>query len=270
MARINKMKNKMKNQKSRAFLALLSISLLLVLTISLSAQEGGLYKTSYIEPVERPIPYFGDAVYFDGRGFALNEDKSKGLLVDLKLLEKGNGISGKISIGNADFKVKGNIFSEVVKFDLFNIFSKEKVVTFSGKVEKFGNFDLLKGELNNFEGETWILILISKQKFSKIVVSPYEKTRKMIGMSEIIYLDKRSETEENGLYINPIEIRKPKFLGFIPNPFGKRTIVLEMIDGGNVFRKTIKEHQREKIGNYFFGIDSLEDEENIEFSVEKA
>ena len=80
------------------------------------------------------------------------------------------------------------------------------------------------------------------------------------------------ETREldEDLTITPVEIRREKFLKIFPKPWGKKIVKVEIEKDGETITKTIRARSHKKFDNYKINVGSLEDEENIEITVEEV
>lgn len=68
------------------------------------------------------------------------------------------------------------------------------------------------------------------------------------------------------IQIKPIEIGRHKIFGFIPT--NKKVLEVEITDGDRTYRRKIKANEMKKIRDYAISVGSLEDEDNIEISIE--
>jgi hypothetical protein len=237
------------------------------------------------------IPYpREDASYFIGDGFALNEDESQGYLVDLKILKnnaQSNNLKGKMIFDNRVFKIQGNVDDNNVEFIIYYPDSESSIGEFSGEIEKFNDFLLLKGDLNfetessELEGTNFKLTATAKRtNLVKEVVATKIKQATKAKIRETIALKEKGEieyekttdskTEDKEVYIRPVKVKNPKILYVIPNPWGRRKLELEVIKGDKVEKQEIKENARGEIEGYSLEVGSLENEEDIELSVEKV
>ncbi|MCK5149792.1 hypothetical protein KAJ87_02610 [Candidatus Pacearchaeota archaeon] len=76
------------------------------------------------------------------------------------------------------------------------------------------------------------------------------------------------ETSDAGIeiQIKPIEIKRHKIFGFIPT--NRKVLEVEITDGDRTYRRKIKANKMKKIRDYAISVGSLEDEDNIEISIE--
>ncbi len=217
-----------------------------------------------------------DVSFFIGKGFAVNNDESNGFLVDLTILNKEGTLSGKIRIGNSNFKIDGNIESSNnsvrdIEFDLISPKTNNVVGTFSGEVKKIGTFLLLKGTIKNFESSDWKLTATSKQIEHVRVLESEEiegkiKVKKEIVKVKEVVVIKDFKTEEE-IYVRPIKIEAKKVFWIFPS--GEKVVEIEVVRGNEVIKKKIKEFDNEIFEKYKISIGSLENEEELEIEVEE-
>ena len=229
-----------------------------------------------------PIPTEG--MFFQGSGFVVNQDETDGMLVDLKILKTNGDLKGKITIGNRPFKLKGSLSRDGNVEFKFSSPQGDHYGKFSGKVKKFPTFKLLKGDLT-FNGKTYKLTVFSKHRVYIREVSSEDKRtttrikdtivlkkklREITSRDTIDSIDSSEDLEdsEEETYISPIKIKRKKFLGIFP--YGKKLLELEIVKGDEVIKITIKEKQRKRIKGLDIEVGSLEDEENIEITIEEV
>lgn len=245
---------------------------------------------------KKPIPIPIKGAFFVGKGFILNEDETRGALVDLKILKKDSVLSGKATIGHYTFRLDGKVMEIVspttgevylgsytgIEFKLTHVGSGKHAGTFTGSVKNLGSFLLLRGAFTDFKENEWTLTATGKKAgvIREIIIDPSVDEEKPVSVEEfnleeaIVLKPKptKPEPEEKAkvideVYIRPIEIKKKRFLGIIP--FGK-AIKVEVVKGEEVSEKTISENSKKVIEGYKISVGSLEDEDNIELEVEKA
>jgi hypothetical protein len=277
--------NNMKKQKSTIGLALILMSLVLLPMASILAETGAgttgdklintrsgagttgdqlIGNTNFIE--NRPL--------FQGQGFVLNGDQDQGYRVDLALLKAdADEISGKMTIGHSGFKIGGTFKSQIesqdvrVEFELTSRETGEIQGSFSGVIEKFDRFKLLRGVVTDFEGQTWELTAMSNSRGIISVKLGQEKKSHYAGTKDILAVQGQG-TVEDQLFIRPIKIKAKKFLGFIPT--GKKEVELEITQGNKTFKRKITERNEVFIDKYSVSVGSLLDEENIEISLKST
>lgn len=230
-----------------------------------------------------------DASLFIGEGYAVSEDGSEGYLIDLKVLYEKNSdaIKGKISTGNAVFKISGTVEGNEIKFDFGKPESDSILGSFSGGYKKFPDFLLLEGNLV-YDGKNYSLHAVSKNRLIIKEISVEDKEETKTKLKQVIALKKeeaneviekivegkeisKEEIEElKETYVRPLEIKKQKILGFIPNPWGDKILEIEVVKEGEIVKKIIKENKTEKIDGFDISVGSLEDKDNIELTVEQS
>ena len=130
----------------------------------------------------------------------------------------------------------------------------------------------------------WTLTAISKRKdfISVVEVGSEGEKSESIAIDETVTVTKESSSEslsgedtesaleksKDDLYIRPIKVKKEKFLWIFPS--GKKVVEVEIIKGDKVIKKIIKEESTKRIEGYDVNVGSLEDEDNIEITVEKS
>lgn len=236
------------------------------------------------------IPPEEETAFFVGKGFVLSENKTNGFLLDLKILNKDFVLSGKAKIGERNYKIDGSV-AEVavdgvdfgynawaVKFDLIFIKTGEKVGSFEGQARQYTGFLLLEGKIKNFEGKTWTLTAMGKKKFEvrEFDLDDGESVEVSVGEAVVVApsvaaagttsasLDK----SQDEVYIKPVKVTEKKVLWIFPT--SKKVVEVEVVKGSEVFKKKITEYSYENVEGYKVSVGSLEDEESIEFDVEKA
>lgn len=211
-----------------------------------------------------------DSSFFIGSGFALSEDESEGKIVDLKILNNENKLSGKMLIDNNVYKISGDLIGQNLKFQIFDMQNQEAIGSFSGNYKKFPNFLLLRGNLN-LDGK-YKLTAISENKivFNDIEVSKEQNQTTKIKKGNIIVISKPKEISgSNETYIRAVEIEKQKILGFLPNPIGKKVVQIEIMNNGHIEKKNIGENQVKEFKEYKIKASNLDDENNIELEISK-
>ena len=207
---------------------------------------------------------------FNGEGFAINDKESDGYLVDLHFLDQDNRIKGKIRFDQKEFYIDGTIDQEKIQFSIFTENNKNREGHFSGEIKSFNNFLLLEGDLYIAE-EKFTLTAFSKEKRIFRAIQPTrERMTEQTQLDEVFTItDETKPSEERETYVRPTEIRKSKIFGFIPNPFGKKVLEVEVIENGIVTKTQVKEFEKTDVGNYEVEVGSLQDETNIEVSITK-
>jgi len=236
-----------------------------------------------------------EATFFIGSGYAVNKDETKGILIDLSILKIDNNLKGKISMFGDSFILKGKTRQPIegtesyVEFEYTNP-QGIHYGRFSGTVRKFSSFLLLKGDLT-FKDETYKLTTISKNRIyiRKVSFDKKDMRKKtIVRLKDTIVLthgkrkhlerpiaiegsvlevsDEAEELEEE-TYINPLKIRRKRFLGLFP--YGKKILYLEVIKGDKVIKKTIRAKERKRFDGLDIRVGSLEDKNNIELTIEE-
>jgi hypothetical protein len=238
-----------------------------------------------------------DRQFFFGDGFALNSDQTKGVLVDLKILIDENSVSegklkGKGIFDGSVYKIDGeynkNSGSDTnVYFGFTGIDSDDVRMKFYGNIQEFGHFSLLKGRIESVDGKTYMLTAFSRNEIImfqevEIVSSGASKSTntgineivsvvpKKIVETESVRIDQNDLSELEEIYIRTVKVSKSKIFYFVPNPWGKKVLELEVTIGDKVYKETIKESASENIEGYRIEVGSLEDEDNIELNFKKA
>lgn len=225
-----------------------------------------------------PVEGYTSAVFFQGDGFLTSYDENLGKLISLHILrddKDGSTIKGKLNLNNENFRIEGSTQGESINFNVYSINNDLRVGSFSGKVIKFDEFLLMRGELSLDYGtdaiEVWQLTATSKKQVVFIDVYPVEaKTSKQASLDNVIVVkedDSPTAEAQGEVYIEPVEIKEEKFLWIIPT--GKKSVVVEITSGDETTKKKVKEFGSTNVGNYEISIGSLSDEENIEFGVKK-
>ncbi len=93
---------------------------------------------------------------------------------------------------------------------------------------------------------------------------------KKIVETESVRIDQNDLSELEEIYIRTVKVSKSKIFYFVPNPWGKKVLELEVTIGDKVYKETIKESASENIEGYRIEVGSLEDEDNIELNFKKA
>ena len=231
----------------------------------------------HVNPIGIPGTPINNAPLFQGQGFALSEDESQGYRIDLALLKAdANEITGKMTIGNSVFKIRGTFDEQVggsdanIEFEFMSIENGETAGRFLGTIEKFGEFAILRGTLRNYKGKDWDLTVMSHSRrvIPMQMIGPTVNSQQT-SIEDVLEISSENENlEENNFFAKPIKIHERKFLGFIPT--GKKDIELEIVQGNDTFKKKIHENGNVFIKGYKISIGSLVDEENIEISIEAA
>jgi hypothetical protein len=219
-------------------------------------------------------------VFFSGEGFIESSESSEGSLAELKILKDGNKLFGKAKMYSNDFRVEEIYDDKEVELDFYKPEGKEPILTFSGSIIEYKDFFVLEGKIKSkhsdlFEGN--LLMFGENQHLIKEIV--FENKFEIIentNFNEILSLEKRSKnpeskiTSEEDFYIKPTKISKRKLLGFISNPWGERVLEFDIIDGEGITKKRISEYEKGEFEGYTLGIGSLEDEDNIEFTISQT
>src|SRR3989344_7738867 len=229
-----------------------------------------------------------ETAFFVGKGFVLSENKTNGFLLDLKILNKDSVLSGKAKIGDRNYKIEGQVAevavdgvdfgytSSYVTFDLISIKTGEKVGSFEGYARQYTGFILLEGKIKNFEGKTWTLTAMGKKKFEVREFDLDDGESVEVSVGEAVFVpgvtsvstdDSLDETEDE-VYIKPIKVKEKRVLWIFQT--SKKVVEIEVVKGDEVFKKKITEYSYENVEGYKVSVGSLEDDEKIEFDVEKA
>lgn len=210
-----------------------------------------------------------DVAFFHGAGFILSEDEFEGHVTELQILKKNSNLLGKMKVGKRNLRIEGSVNDRDVEWKVFPINSNEQVGSFKGEVIKYNSFLLLKGDLNSYGGETWKLTAMAKRKgvIRAVGISESEE----VSVEEVISVGSSDDSNiENEVYFRPVEIRKRRFLGVLPNPWGKKVVEVEVIKGEEVSTEVIAENSAGSVQGYEVNVGSLDDEEAIEITVEEA
>jgi hypothetical protein len=209
--------------------------------------------------------------FFRGSGYAVNSEETKGMLVDLGILNSNGDLKGKISLYGESFAVKGKVNNGNVRFDFA---SKEGINygSFSGSVKKFSTFLLLEGKLT-FKDKSYKLNAISKNKNTIREITPKEK-KTNARVNDLIVLKKKNirelkdsveQMDDEKTYIKPLKVRNKYFLWIFPT--GK-ALDLEIVHGDKIIKKSIDEKGSLKVDDLNIQVGSLDDPENIEITAE--
>jgi hypothetical protein len=145
----------------------------------------------------------------------------------------------------------------------------------------------LKGRIESVDGKTYMLTAFSRNEIImfqevEIVSSGASKSTntgineivsvvpKKIVETESVRIDQNDLSELEEIYIRTVKVSKSKIFYFVPNPWGKKVLELEVTIGDKVYKETIKESASENIEGYRIEVGSLEDEDNIELNFKKA
>lgn len=209
----------------------------------------------------------GGASYFVGKGFTISEENESGEVVMLSLLKFDNEIRGKISVDKKPYKVEGVVSGDSLTLSILEINSGDVKGSFSGEIDRYENFILLKGDLT-LDGESSELSAQSNRmrEFRQFEIGVREKINAR--MHEVLALRQANASADSEVYLRPIGIEKAKILGFIPNPWGKKVVEVEFVDGEKVMTKTIKANSRAKFGNYSVLAGDLNSETEGELELE--
>src|SRR3989344_3073149 len=241
----------------------------------------------YLQNGITPTPE-DETAFFVGKGFVLSENKTDGFLLDLKILNKDSVLSGKAKIGDRNYKIDGEVAevavdgvdfgytSSYVTFDIISIKTGEKVGSFEGHARQYTGFILLEGKIKNFEGKTWTLTAMGKKKFEVREFDLDDGESVEVSVGEAVFVpgvtsvstdDSLDETEDE-VYIKPIKVKEKRVLWIFQT--SKKVVEIEVVKGDEVFKKKITENSYENVEGYKVSVGSLEDDEKIEFDVEKA
>ncbi|MFH1289844.1 MAG: hypothetical protein ABIH92_00375 [Nanoarchaeota archaeon] len=227
---------------------------------------------------EPPTPTLS---FFEGEGFAINEDGSEGKLTQLHVLKNEDEIRGKIKFDKTTYALKGTVFNEDFYFSLYETNDGGFTVSvgeFHGEIKNFDDFFLLEGELTfetaPYYGNVWTLTAFAKAK--KVFIettetsdSPVVETissEDVVAIRKIQTANADKEIAEE-IYVLPKKIERKRILGIIPNPWGEKVLRVEVVEEDKVREKVIEAFGKEKIGSVEVEIGSLDNEEAIEMSV---
>lgn len=239
--------------------------------------------------------------YFVGKGFAINHEETKGLPVEILILDDkvtGETTSahisrGKLTLGSRTFLIEDISKKETsedtinLEFSLSTPSKGRKVGEFSGTMKKLDNILLLRGDLeftnleeftNSEETELWTITAFAKreQVIRDVVVSSDESVE-IVQPEKTIAVEKDSPerpasltefAESKKVYITPIKIKEKKFLGIFPT--GKKILEVEVASGSSTRKAEIDEFETAKIEDYEVEVGSLADEDNIELTIKEA
>jgi hypothetical protein len=243
---------------------------------SLTSVKGTIFiKTGPTDPIDPSTPFFS------GEGFAISSaDETNGKLIRLRLDESDNHLKGKFLIGGQSYRVEGVTSGIKLQFDLVALKSGNVEGHFSGTIQKFSSFTLVEGELDMQQEASYSLTAFSKREM--IIREVFARdTNELVSTSinDVIAvssdeisessIDEISESSIDEVYIKPIKIRTQKLFGFIPNPWGKKVLDIEVIDGDTIITKTITANKSRQINGYEIQVGSLKDNNNIELNVKK-
>jgi len=226
------------------------------------------------------------STFLNSEGFAINSDKSEGVLTNVYLLDNEKEIRGKIIFNEKTYAIKGDYNPPKLEFDIFNTEENKfynPLGKFAGDVKKFEEFTILEGTLNfwdkKFPNDKWALTLMNKQNRAfenKIVLAQSNTTiTKKITKEEIVTIKQKNQPEVDKIsemkevYIVPEKIERKKILGIIPNPWGEKYLKVKLVEEDKTTEKTVKEFSTAIVGDYKIGVGSLENEEAIEISIAK-
>jgi len=223
--------------------------------------------------------------------------KGKGTFGDERLLIEGdvlsvNDVANDVAFGNSD--------SEIIRFDIINpeaiyepnqigdIFQGPlKVGQFSGNIFREDGYSRIEGVMDLYN-QNYKLDISGRDLnhiLDLVIVNP-QNDRTSARINDLIVLQEifESPIEGNGnvgsendpinleseSYIKPIRVRQSRFLWIFPNPWGKKVLEVEHIDGLKITKKVIGEKSALKIGKYNIEVGSLEDETNLELIISRV
>ena len=216
---------------------------------------------------------------FVGDGFLVNGGETKGSLIKLSILDEEGVLKGKAVVGNLNFRVDGTVDGEKINLEFSKPEGNEVLFYFSGTLQKFESFLLLKGNVNsNYdEIESGSLTAFGRRQYEirPVVFENQEQKSEKTRLKEVISLEKKEKVSEEGLesdeiYIKTLRVRKERILGLIPNPWGKKVLDVEVVKDDKVLKQKLREREEKIIEGYRIRAENLEDEENIELQIEKA
>jgi len=215
--------------------------------------------------------------FFHGEGFIVNYDESEGRIVGFNILNDGGDLTGRMKIGQRNFKLEGTVSNENVEFSIFSPKQNARAGHFEGNIKKFDNFLLLTGDLSTIDGDAiqvWDLTAIGKRK-SGIIEIPVEETVEgtitEVSEGDVISVNSVDETveDEAGTYVNVKKVRKQRTFFGLPKFWNdKKEAVIDVIKpNGETVTKTVRAHQEFKISEKQTLKVGLFDEENVEVSI---
>jgi len=225
-----------------------------------------------------PVP----EISFSGEGYARLLSNSsltdQGVLVSVKFASKDDGtIKGLMNFDNEPYTIEGTYEGQdKIQFDLNGRAMNIMGPHFEGTIEKFNGFSLLSGELI-FGERVWHVELTSGDpKYVRninVSVSGPAKIISGVHMNEVISFNDESSDKNSSsasVYVQPVRIEMSKILWFIPNPFGKKVLVANFINGNSVSEIKISAGESKEINGYLLSVDSLSNEENLKIGVSKV
>tara|TARA_Y100000310_G_scaffold341568_1_gene441125 strand:- start:1760 stop:2578 length:819 start_codon:yes stop_codon:yes gene_type:complete len=206
--------------------------------------------------VGEDVPPPREGRYFVGKGFAINEDESKGKLISLTLLKSGQEIDGRVGVGTTTFKAQGTLKNGEADLDLISPNGRREAVLVGG-IDKFDNFLLFRGDLKTEDMTYEVSVVSSKrQAIRDVEVGRVQQAR----VGDVLVVDE----EEEDIYVNPKRVERKKILNIIP--YGKRRVVVDVVENGTIEEVIIEENSEVSVGESTITVGSLE--EDIEITVE--
>jgi len=259
--------------------------------IQANGEDGDSYAKASLVVTSNGQPPKPQVSFFVGKGYSLNEDESEGVLVDLTVLRKASTLSGKATFGNDNYKIQGSVGTDEEQTSYRSIVMEfidprtgKTKAEFNGELRKYKKFSLLEGTIITEDGDTLSLTAFGKTQsaVSEIEVSEEEVSESTTRLRDTIaitnekvrqeigdYADSINDALDDEVYLRPVEITRKKFLGFIPNPWGKKVLKIEVIKKDKVIIEMIEARESKKIDKYRVEVGSLEDEEDIELTIQE-
>jgi hypothetical protein len=246
--------------------------------------------------------------WFLGRGTAIDKETSKEIPVSLNALMSRENIKGKFVMDERTYIMEGiatrkpqtslaspnnrPLFIWDIEFKLYDTKTRETIGKFTGKAERFSELIILKGDLSK-NNKIYSLALISNErktfadtestdtpertittKTELKEITPVTKSRAHSSEAASVSGASRSTTSSGSssetVYFRPVTIKFQKFLGFIPYPWAKKILEIEVINGGGkTIRTTIKESSTKEIAGFNVGVGTLNDDQFVDLTVEE-
>ena len=214
--------------------------------------------------------------YFNGKGFALNEDESMGHLVKLHLIKNGKNevLDGKMFIGGKNFRVSGSVMQDgEIRLSLSRDSDKALYGSLKGKVDNFKTFSVLRGTLD-YRGSMFKVTLIEEKESDFKVIEPSatvaQQVETKVGEITVIKEGQTGSIEEakQEIIIRPTKVKNEKILWVFPT--GNKILEAEVTKEGRTYTENFKENSETEIQGYTVKVGGLENADKIPIEVNKG
>jgi|SRR3989344_2018389 len=210
--------------------------------------------------------------YFNGMGFALSEDETDGYLVRLHLIKNDN-LEGKMSIDNENFRVSGRtgIEGKEIELTLSRVDNKAIYGKFSGEIDNFKTFSIIRGTLDFFDGRKSKVTLISERESVFNVIEQSGSNQPIetkLGEITVVEGKQTTNTEEakQEIIIKATEVKDEKILWIFPT--GNKILEAEITTSdGKTYQKSFKANSNNEVEGYKVAVGDLEDKSELKIEV---